>query len=284
MVNRNKKSIILPGAFFIVFIISMCFCYTINEGERGVLLRYGKIIRVAPPGLNFRFPLIEKVNKISVNKHTMLFNDIRAYSRDQQPALVAVSVNFHIPASEVVSLYVSYMTLDNMKERLIARKVPAQFENVFGQYTALSAIQDRQKLIQDFHDALQKSITGPMIIDSVQIEHIDFSDEYENSIEERMKAEVDIATRKQNLKTAKIQAEISVTQAEAQAESQLLVANAAAESIRLKGAAEAEAIRLRGEALRNSPELVKLSTAEKWDGKLPSTMIPGGSVPFIETK
>ncbi|EHD0885419.1 prohibitin family protein, partial [Escherichia coli] len=30
--------------------------------------------------------------------------------------------------------------------------------------------------------------------------------------------------------------------------------------------------------------LVALTTAERWDGKLPDTMIPGSTVPFISTK
>ena len=46
------------------------------------------------------------------------------------------------------------------------------------------------------------------------------SDAYEKSIEDRMKAEVAIATRKQNLETEKIQAQIAVTQAQAQAQAQ----------------------------------------------------------------
>ena len=60
-----------------------------------------------------------------------------------------------------------------------------------------------------------KAVVGPVVIDGVQIENIDFSDAYEKSIEDRMKAEVVIATRKQNLETEKIQAQIAVTQAQA---------------------------------------------------------------------
>ncbi|MDY8874431.1 prohibitin family protein, partial [Escherichia coli] len=78
-------------------------------------------------------------------------------------------------------------------------------------------------------------------------------------------AEVAIATRKQNLETEKIQAQIAVTQAQAEADSKLAAAKAEAETIRLKSAAEAEAIRLRGEALRENPGLVALTTAERWD-------------------
>ncbi len=91
--------------------------------------------------------------------------------------------------------------------------MPTQLENVFGQYTAISAVQDRTKLVQDLQNAMRKAVVGPVVIDGVQIENIDFSDAYEKSIEDRMKAEVAIATRKQNLETEKIRAQIAVTQA-----------------------------------------------------------------------
>ncbi|MEI2264561.1 prohibitin family protein [Erwinia sp. CGal63] len=285
--NQSKFKQILPlalPAFVVAFMLVLMSFYTVKEGERGVLLRYGKIVKIAEPGLGFKIPLIETVKTLSIHNHAMLHNNIQAYSRDQQPATMSVSVNYHVPASEVEKLYIAYTTLENMTERLIARQIPTQLENVFGQYTAISAVQDRARLVQDMQNALRKAVEGPVIIDSVQIENIDFSDAYEKSIEDRMKAEVAIATRKQNLETEKIQAQIAITQAEAEAASQLAAAKAAAEAIRLKGAAEAEAIRLRGQALRDNPALVSLTTAERWDGKLPATMVPGGGVPFVSVK
>lgn len=285
--NQSKLRQFLPlamSALFIAFLLLFMSFYTVKEGERGVLLRYGKIVKVAEPGLGFKIPLIETVKTISIHNHAMLNKSIQAYSRDQQPAVMSVSVNYHVPASEVEKLYITYTTLQNMTERLIARQIPTQLENVFGQYTAISAVQDRAKLVQDMQNALRKAIGGPVVIDSVQIENIDFSDAYEKSIEDRMKAEVAIATRKQNLETEKIQAQIAITQAEAEAASRLAAAKAEAESIRLKGAAEADAIRLRGQALRDNPALVSLTTAERWNGVLPTTMVPGGTVPFISVK
>jgi regulator of protease activity HflC (stomatin/prohibitin superfamily) len=258
--------------------------YTVNEGERGILLRYGKIVKIAEPGLGFKLPLIERVEKVSTRNQALVYKGVQAYSRDQQPAQMTVSISFHVPPSEAGAVYTAYNTIDALKERLIVRQLPTQLENVFGQYTAISAVQDRTRLVQDLQNAMRKAIVGPVTIDSVQIENIDFSDAYEKSIEDRMKAEVAIATRKQNLETEKIQAQIAVTQAQAQAESKLAAAKAEAETIRLRGAAEAEAIRLRGAALRDNPGLVNLTTAERWDGKLPETMIPGGTVPFISTK
>jgi regulator of protease activity HflC (stomatin/prohibitin superfamily) len=283
---RNAKLLILiPGCLIALFIFSMAMgtWYTIDQGERGVQLRNGKVIGVSEPGLSFKLPLVESVQKISIQNHSAVYESLAAYSRDQQTATMRISVSYHIPAGQVVQLYTEYGSIDNMISRLLNRNVPQEVENVFGKYTAISAVQDREKMVFDLSTALKANISGPIIIDGVQVENIDFSDAYEQSVENRMKAEVAIATRTQNLETEKINAQIKVTQAQAEADSSIAKAKAEAEATRLTGAAEAEAIKLRGDALRQNPSLVALTTAERWNGALPSTMIPGGSVPFIST-
>ena len=282
---RPQKSLAIAIGVLAVVVLPFLSYYTVNEGERGILLRYGKIVKVAEPGLGFKIPFMESVEKISTRNQAVVYQGLQAYSRDQQPAQMTVSVSFHIKPSEAGAVYTTYNTIEALKDRLIVRQLPTQLENV----------QDRTKLVQDLQNAMRKAVVGPVVIDGVQIENIDFSDAYEKSIEDRMKAEVAIATRKQNLETEKIQAQIAVTQAQAEADSKLAAAKAEAETIRVRGAAEAEtirlksaaeaeAIRLRGEALRENPGLVALTTAERWDGKLPDTMIPGSTVPFISTK
>ena len=54
-----------------------------------------------------------------------------------------------------------------------------------------------------------------------------------------------------------------------------------AASIQARGAAEATAIRAKGDALGQNPALIPLIQAERWDGKLPVTMVPGGAVPML---
>ncbi|MBK0079733.1 prohibitin family protein [Kosakonia sp. S58] len=282
--KKGLLIILTVAGVILALIIGLFSVYTVNEGERGILLRNGRVVAVAGPGMGLKIPFIESVEKITVRNEAMLYEGMSAYSRDQQPAKMTVSVNFHIPPSEVEKVYAGYRTVEDMKTRLIARQIPTQLENVFGQYTAISAVQDRARLVLDIQNELRKSVKGPVVIDTVQIENIDFSDAYEKSIEDRMKAEVAIATRRQNLETEKIQAQIAVTQAQATADSKLAAAKAESESIRLRGSAEAEAIRVKGEALKDNPSLVSLTTAERWDGKLPASMIPGGSVPFISVK
>jgi membrane protease subunit HflK len=40
--------------------------YTLEPGERGVVVRFGKYTKTAPPGLNFKVPLIEDVIKVDI--------------------------------------------------------------------------------------------------------------------------------------------------------------------------------------------------------------------------
>ncbi|WP_079211829.1 prohibitin family protein [Brucella pituitosa] len=266
--------------------------YTVDEGERGVILRYGAVAGVAQPGLGLKIPLIDSVVRVSVQSKAAIYNGMEAYSRDQQPATMNLSVNYRIPPDRVEEVYATYGGEDGLLSRLVERRVFEESKTVFGRFAAVTAIQERGRLNQEIADAIQKSVSGPVIIDSVQIENIDFSDAYEASIEQRMLAEVEVQRLRQNAEREKVQAEITVTQAnaqadarradaQAQADSVRLQAQADAEAIRLKGDAEAQAIKARGDALRDNPGLVSLTQAEKWNGQLPTTMLPNGAIPML---
>lgn len=258
--------------------------YTVDETERGVLLRNGAMVGVVEPGLSFKTPFIESVRFISVQSQATKYPNLQAYSKDQQTAKLQVSVSWHIPPSEVSKVYTSFKDLDGISDRLIARQIPTQVENVFGQYTAVSAVQNRGQFVADVTKAIRAAVVGPVVIDGVQIENIDFSDDYERSIALRMKAEVEVKTREQMLQTEQVQAQIRVTQAQAEADSKVAQAKADAEATRLRGNAEADAIQAKAKALASNQNLVELTKAEKWNGVLPTTMLPNSAVPFIETK
>lgn len=255
--------------------------YTIDQGERGVLLRNGAITTTAEPGLGFKMPWVDSVVKISVQSKARIYEGVPAYSKDQQSAVVQVSVNYRIPTDAVTDVYANYGGEEGLLSRLVDRRLHEDLKTVFGRFNAVTAIQERARLNQEVAEAIQSSVRGPVIIDSVQIENIDFSDAYEASIEQRMLAEVEVQKLRQNAEREKVQAEIVVTQAKAQADAVRASAEAEAEAIRLRGDAEAAAIKARGDALRANPELVALIQAERWDGKLPQTMLPNGSVPML---
>ena len=255
--------------------------YTIDQRERGVILRNGRLIGTALPGLGFKVPWIDSIVKISLETQRVKFDKVNSYSRDQQPADLLISVNFRATEDKVDELYTQFGGLQGYADRVLFPRVLAHSKIVFGRFNAVTAIQERGRLSQEVQEAVIQAAGGPVIIEAVQIENLDFSNEYEKSIEQRMLAEVEVQRLRQNAEREKVQAEIVVTRATAQANAVRQQAQAQADAIKLRGDAEAQAIAARGKALGENPSLVSLVQAEKWDGKLPATMVPGAAVPMI---
>jgi regulator of protease activity HflC (stomatin/prohibitin superfamily) len=278
--------VVIAAVFaFLTFVVLMTVVfgswYTIDQGERGVILRNGAITATVGPGLGFKMPWIDDVEYISLQSHNKRFENVASYSKDQQPAQITISVNYHAVPDQVADLYARYGSLEGAESRSVDPRVYEQLKNVFGRFNAVTAIQDRARLNLEVEQALRSAITGPVQVESIQIENIDFSDAYEKSIEDRMLAEVEVQKLHQNAEREKVQAEIVVIQAKAKADAVRAEAEAEGAAIKIRGEAEATAIRVRGEALGQNPNLVLLTQAERWNGALPTTMVPGSTVPFL---
>lgn len=286
MIPRNAKLAAGAGVLFVlILMLAFSSWFQVDQGERGVVLRNGKLVRVSEPGLDFKTPFIDSVSTVSVRDHTFIFENLEAYSYDQQPATLRVSVTYRVPAEHVAELYAEYGTISNLQMRVLERKTPDAVKNVFGRYTAVRAIQERQKLGVDVNAAVLSAMDGaPVQIVGVQVEEVGFSKAYEHSIEQRMLAQVQIETTRQQKETAMITAEIQVVKAKAEADARRQQFTAEADGIRLRGEAEAASIRAKAEALAANTNLVSLNAVEKWDGVLPATLVPGAALPFIGIK
>lgn len=257
--------------------------FTVDQGYRGVVLRFGAVARIAQPGLGMKVPLLDRVVLLRTQTNSKVYERMEAYSRDQQLAELRMSVTYRLVPETVGELYAQYGSEEGMLTRLIDRRVNELTKTVFGQFNAVEAIQQRGMLNQQISDAITAVIDPTIVvIESIQVEDIAFSSAYEQSVEARMMAEVEVQRRAQELEQQRIQAQIVVTQAQGAADARVAEAKAQAEATRLAGDAEAHAIRVRGEALRDNPDLIRLVTAERWDGILPTTMLPGGTIPFVD--
>jgi regulator of protease activity HflC (stomatin/prohibitin superfamily) len=284
-------------ALVVAVIIATGSWYTVDQTERGVLLRYGAVVGTAQPGLGFKVPLMDTVEKVSVKTTTFTWDKMNSYSYDQQPADLKISVTLRASPDKVSDLYAKFGSLQTAVNQVVSPVVNQQVKVVFGRYTAVKAIQDRGPLNGAIKDAITATLKDdPMIIiESVQLENIEFSQNYLHSIEQRMLAEVEVQKLQQNAEREKVQAQITVTQAtakanavraeaQANAEATRLNGEAKASNIRITGEAEAAAIEARAKALGTNPNLVTLVQAERWNGVLPATMVPGSAVPFISVK
>lgn len=257
--------------------------YTIDEGERGVVLRNGKFSHVAEPGLNFKMPFVDRVVKIQVRTQTGKLSNILTYSSDQQPANITLSITLTVAEDGVEALYAQFGSIENAFTRIVEPTVQREIKTVFGQFTALRSVQHREDLNNRVQEAITRALKPYpyLIVNSTQLENLDFSDAYEQTIEDRMKAEVEVERYRQNLEREKVEAQIAVTRAQAQADAQIKAAEAEAKAIALRSEAEASSIERKGQALRNNPNIIQLMQTERWNGQLPRTMVPSGAVPVL---
>lgn len=279
---------VLGGIIFIailLFGLTIAFgsWYTVDQNERAVLTRWGAIVQDGiEPGLHWKTPWTESAYQIPVSTQRTIYDAMEAYSKDQQPAHFKISVNWHIPTDKVGEVFWRYGGDTGLVDVLLDRHVPQQSKVVFGHYDAITLIQARDAFNKDVFQALTGSLVGePIVIESVQVENVQFSEDYIEAVKERMIAEVKVQQLHQQEEQQKVNAEITVINAKAAADAQVAQATAQAKSIQMQGEAQAAAIKAQAEALAANPNLVQLRYAERWNGTLPTTMIPGAVLPFM---
>jgi regulator of protease activity HflC (stomatin/prohibitin superfamily) len=114
-----------------------------------VHLRNGAVVGSAEPGLGFKLPLFDDIKRISVQNLTREYEKVPAYSKDQQTAEIKVSVSYHVPPGDGDRAVFRVRQHRGLTSRVVDRQVPTQVENVFGRYTAVSAVQNRVQLVKD---------------------------------------------------------------------------------------------------------------------------------------
>lgn len=73
--RRDARELVAPilvvgGILLATVVLWKCF-YTVKPNEQAVVLRFGKEHAVAPPGLHFCIPFVDRVYKVSVEEHSL---------------------------------------------------------------------------------------------------------------------------------------------------------------------------------------------------------------------
>ena len=269
--------------------LSACMPFSVDEGEIGLVTKYGEIIETKTAGLHWRSWLEDDITfstreqKIvlgAFDEKGDLTSGISAYTRDTQTVTTALTITYKL--TDPVAVYRNYRTTQNMINQLLEPRSRQALEVVFSDYTAQRALENRAKLTTDITNQIQEAVKGyPIEITAVQ-SVIQFNKEYEKRVEESVQKNVAIQTAERELLIQQKQAEIVKVNAQAKADAEVIQAKADAEKVRLAGEAEAAAIRAKVEALKENRQLVDLTAAEKWNGVLPSTMTPNSAVPFVK--
>jgi regulator of protease activity HflC (stomatin/prohibitin superfamily) len=236
----------------------------IYPGQRGVVINMGAVQnQIMNEGLNFRTPFIQSVVKLNVQMQKETVN-AKAASKDLQELSTTIALNYHLDPTSVNQLY-QKIGMD-YKERIIDPAIQEAVKAATARYTAEEAVTKRAQVRDDIKTLLTERLAREYnVVDEVSITDFDFSKEFNKAIEAKVTAE-----------QSALQAKNVLEQKRFEAEQIVVTATATAQSIKIQSEAANNEKYVSLKALE-----VQEKAIEKWNGVLPTQMIPNGAVPIL---
>lgn len=284
---------VIGALLVLAFIIVPFSFHTVNTGELAVVRHLGKITDVRDAGTNFDLWFVNKYEKYDTKVQNV---DIvtAAYSSDAQTMEIAMTLQYQIMPDKVIDIATQYGSLEILQSRIQSIAIE-KTKAVLSSYKAMDIIAQRASISPAVEDAIKDAIGEEYFVkvNTVVLSNIDFSDAFEQAVEDKMIAEqaklkadyenekkVAAAEADAAAKLKEAQAQIEIAQAAADAKlkealAQKAIAEAEAEALLIKAEAEAAANKIIADSV--TQELLDKILAENWDGKLPDTYVGDGS-------
>ena len=252
----------LTPVILVIIAILYSSIVVVQEGSRGIMLRFGKVHRdadnkvvVYEPGLHFKIPLIDNIKVLDARIRTLDGQADRFVTVEKKDLLVDSYVKWRI--SDFGRFYTATGGGDyTQASNLLRRKVNDRLRSETGSRTIKDIVSGtRGELMAGARRALNTgqdstSELGIEVID-VRVKQINLPDEVSSSIYQRMRAERDAVAREHRSqgkeKAAFIQADVDrkVT---------LILANANKTAQELRGTGDATAAKVYADAFSQEPE------------------------------
>ena len=247
--NRIK----IKDLALIPLVAALSACTIIEPGEVGIKVSMGQMDRnLLKPGVHMIVPAVDSVYRYS-NKQETVSGAAVPLTSDQQPITLQYKVLFNLPEGEILTLYEKYT--GNPFEKLVDPQIQEAFRQVVAQYKADQATKNVNIIKNQVLAMVRENVKGRVNVVDIPITHVDLPEVLQQAIAQKQVMEQQALQKQYELDKARKEAEITIASAEAQAKS----------------------IQLQSEALQKSPQLIEYEKVKRWDGKLPSTVISGGS-------
>ncbi len=246
------------GIFLLLLAITFRPFAIVNAGERGVIMKFGKVQnQVLDEGIHPILPIVTSVKRLSVRVQQNTFQSDAA-SKDLQKITTELAVNWHIDPIGANKVFQQVGDEQQIITGIITPAVSEVLKAATSKKTAEEIITLRTQLKEEIDTNLKKRLaTYGLIVDDVSLVNFAFSPEFSKAIEAKQIAEQEAK-----------QAEFSAKKATQEAQ---------AEINRAKGQAEAQ--RLQRQTL--TPPLLQQQAIDKWDGHFPTVMGGNGTLPLI---
>lgn len=290
----------------ILFIILPWNFKTVQNGQVAVVKHLGQVVAVKEPGMHTDFWMTNSYVKLDT-KVRQVDITTASYSNDKQTMDIGMTVQYQIKKDMAKEIVIHYGTLEMLESRIQSVAIE-RTKAIMSSYTADSLIEQRSVISAAVADAVELALGESYYIDitNVALTNIDFSDAYEQAVEQKMvatqeveraKAEAQKAeeTAKGQLKVAEQEAKAKIEAAKADAEAKRLAAEAEANAIAIKSLEVARMLGLTVVDAETNEESIKPDLTDEesqliadylkymeylatWDGKLPNVVADGSAV------
>ena len=260
--TQSESAIVKWGIGLVVVIIILLFLspfVLVSAGHRGVVMNFGAVQdQILGEGLHWRTPVVQRVKSMDIQTQKLEVNTL-AYSKDIQTVESQIVLNYALKADLVNRLYQEVGV--DYERRLIDPAIQESVKSATAKFTAQELIEQRAKVRDEIKAELFERLETYFIVSEFSITDFAFSDEYEKAVEAKQVAQQSALKAENDLQRVKTEAEQRVAQA----------------------MAEAEAIKIQAQAItqQGGRDYVNLKAVEKWNGQLPTQMIPNATMPFI---
>ena len=235
----------------------------ISAGHTGVQVTFGEVnMTPLSEGVHFVNPL-SSIKDVDVRLQKAKLDGASAGTKDLQQVHTDIVVQYRLNASKVPHIYKEFGL--NVDDKVLGPGINEAFKSITGHYTSEELITKRDEVSLAITEHLRSKM-APFNIDvsGVSLVNFGFSAEYQKAIEAKV-----IATQ------AKLKAEQDLARIEVEAKSRVAQAEGEAKAISI----QAQAIQSNG-----GQNYVQLQWIEKWDGKLPQTMLGSDTKMMMNVK
>jgi membrane protease subunit HflC len=248
-----KNLIKALGLLVVVIVAVNSTLYVVSEFERGVKLRFGKLIESdIQPGLHFKLPIVDDVRIFDARILTLDAQQASFFTIEKKRLIVDSYAKWRI--SNVETYYKATGGVESVAHNRLSNRVNTGLRNQFGTRTLHEVVSgERDLLMKNITDDLNQSVLeslGIEVID-VRVKRIDLPQEVSGPVFRRMTAEREKEARELR-STGKEKAE--KIRAAADRERTIELANAYRDAEELRGEGDAEAAGIYAAAYQQDPE------------------------------
>ena len=307
----------ISAAFALLFLFIPFSFHTVNPGEIAVVKHLGKASAVRQSGTYFDFWITDQYEMYDAKVQNLAIEE-NTYSKDAQTMDIAMTVQFQIKSEQGIAIAERYGSINALTKRLGDVAIE-KAKATLSAYSAMEIIETRAAISPKVEEIIKAAVddTFYVTIEKVVLTNIDFSDAFEQTVEDKMiaeqqklKAEYEketaIIKAEQELEVTKLQANARIEAARGDSEARLLVAQAEADALQAKSIEVARALGFtinpseekdeNGNPVKYVIDFTGKSEKEKsliieylkyveylqaWDGKLPSVMVTDGNATLL---